>query len=227
MKLVQLNLPLATVYGSLMHHRAELSALGEAVHQPPYNAAPQAPVLYIKPANTFSAVDARIALPAGQTQLRARACLGLFFKQKWHIAGIESAQSAIESIVNNTVEIALLCDFTVPHNSFHRPPVKFNSFDGSLGLPAQCVDAVSIDLKNLQIETWVNGVCHSSYNSADWLCSAQEQWQAAREFIAFEAGDVLMMGCPPDAPLVYAGDVVEARMQGYTFTRNQLTEATV
>ena len=227
MKLAPFNQPLATVYGSLMHHRAELSALGDTAYQPPYNAPPQAPVLYIKPANTFSAFDARIALPAGHAQLRARACLGLFLKKKLPIAGINTARSAIDLIVNDVIEICLLCDFTVPHDSFHRPPVKFNAFDGSLGLPAQSIEAASINLNNLQIETWVNGVCMRSYSSFDWLQSAEQHLQAVSEFIAFEAGDVLMMGCPPDAPLVQSGDVVEARMNGHTFTRNPISEAAV
>ena len=226
MKLALFDKPLATVYGSLMHHRAELSALGDAVNLPPYNAPPHAPVLYIKPANTFSAFDARIALPAGHAQLRARACLGLFFKRNWQIAVKNTARSAIDLIVNDAVEVCLLCDFTVPHDSFHRPPVKFNAFDGSLGLPAQSIEAASIELNNLQIETWVNGVCQHSYSSTDWLRSAAQQLHAASEFIALEAGDVLMMGCLPDAPLVQIGDVVAVRLNGYVFTRNPITEAT-
>ncbi len=225
MRLNALSDPLATVYGSLMHHRTELQALGESAHQAPYLAPPQAPVLYIKPANTFSHFDSHIALPAGHAQLRARACVGLLFKQNQHVAGIKYAQNAIDLIVNNAFEVSLFSDFSIPHESFHRPPVKFNAFDGSLGLPAQSIETASVELSKLQIETWVNGVCQHRYSSADWLLSALEQLQAVSEFIAFEAGDVLMMGCPPDAPLVQAGDVVEVRMSDYTFTRNQITEA--
>ena len=36
-------LPLGTVYGTLLNHRAALAALGDAVHRPPYKAPPQAP----------------------------------------------------------------------------------------------------------------------------------------------------------------------------------------
>ena len=224
MKLNALTDPFATVYGSLMHHRSELQALGDTAHQAPYLAPPQAPVLYIKPANTFRHFGSTIALPAGHTQVRARACAGLFFKQNWPVAGIKYAQSAIDSIVNNTIEVSLFSDFSIPHESFHRPPVKFNAFDGSLGLPAQSMGAASVDLSSLHIETWVNGVCQHRYSSADWLCTAVEQLQAVGEFIAFEAGDVLMLGCPPDAPLVQAGDVVEVRFGGHTFTRHLITE---
>ncbi len=225
MKPLPFNQPLATVYGSLLHHRAELSALGQAAHQPPYEALPRAPVLYIKPANTLSAFAASIALPAGHLQLRARACLGLFFKQNRQLAGMNTAQYAINLIVNDAIQMSLLCDFTVPHESFHRPPVKYNAFDGSLGLPALSFEADSVDLDDLLLETWVNGVCQHSYRSADWLFPAAQQLQAVSEFIAFEAGDVLMLGCPPDAPLVQAGDLVEVRMNGHILTRNTITKA--
>jgi 2-keto-4-pentenoate hydratase/2-oxohepta-3-ene-1,7-dioic acid hydratase in catechol pathway len=53
--------------------------------------------------------------------------------------------------------------------------------------------------------------------------TAREQLQAVSEFIAWEAGDVLMLGCPPDAPLVKAGDVVETRTAGQVFTRTVIT----
>ncbi len=225
MKLAPFNQPRATVYGSLMHHRAELAALGDAAHQPPYNAPPQAPVLYIKPANTFSAFDASIHLPTGSTQLHARACLGLIFKANRPQVQADHALLAINKGANGVFEVSLLCDFTLPHQSFHRPPVKFNAFDGSLGLPMQSIEAIAADLQNLHVETWINGMRQHHYSSADWLCSALEQLQAVSEFIAFEAGDVLMMGCPPDAPLVQAGDVVEVRLNGHIFTRNTITEA--
>ncbi|MEO8806572.1 MAG: fumarylacetoacetate hydrolase, partial [Burkholderiaceae bacterium] len=37
-----------TVYGTLLNHRDALAALGNAVNEPPYKAAPKAPILYIK-----------------------------------------------------------------------------------------------------------------------------------------------------------------------------------
>lgn len=227
MTLTPVDRPLVTVYGSLMHHRAELEALGDTVHQPPYLAPPQSSVLYIKPANTFSRFDENVPLPAGQMTCRARACLGLFFKKNRSIAGIEHTNAAIDFIANDMCSISLLCDFTMPHESFHRPPVKFNAFDGSLSLPQHGVEATSIDLKNSNIETWVNGIAVHHFTSADWIISAAQHLQAVGEFIAFEAGDVLMMGCPPDAPLVRSGDVVETRLNGHTFTRNAIIEALI
>jgi len=57
-----------TVYGTLLNFRSELETLGAQVNEPPYGAPPKAPVLYIKPANTWSRNGAAIALPARVTQ---------------------------------------------------------------------------------------------------------------------------------------------------------------
>ena len=50
--------PSGTVFGTLLNFRGELRSLGEQMLQAPYKAAPQAPVLYIKTANTWSAIVA-------------------------------------------------------------------------------------------------------------------------------------------------------------------------
>jgi 5-oxopent-3-ene-1,2,5-tricarboxylate decarboxylase / 2-hydroxyhepta-2,4-diene-1,7-dioate isomerase len=215
-----------TVYGSLMHHGAELQALQDAAHLPPYNALPKAPVLYIKPSNTFSAFSEALYLPVTQAQIHARACVGIIYKPNRPLAVIEPARGAIKNIVIEDWQIALLCDFSLPHASFYRPPLRFNALDGSLALPQTWLPWPQNSLQNQQIETWVNGQCAHTYSTADWRVTAQAQLEAVSEFIAWEAGDVLMLGCPPDAPLVKAGDVVETRMAGQVFTRTVIaTEA--
>ena len=44
-----------TVFGTLLNYRGALAALGSAVDAAPYEAPPRAPVLYIKPTNTWAA----------------------------------------------------------------------------------------------------------------------------------------------------------------------------
>ncbi|MBS7808828.1 fumarylacetoacetate hydrolase family protein [Variovorax sp. PCZ-1] len=215
---------LATVYGSLMHHSAELQALGDASYEAPYNAPPHAPVLYIKPANTFNPFGQALRLSAAHAPIHARACIGLNYRPNQPVAGVETAQDAIKNIVIEDWRIALFCDFSLPHSSFYRPPLRFNALDGSLGLPQASASWSENDLKDQRIETWVNGVCAHRYQTSDWTCSALEQLQRVGEFIAWEAGDVLMLGCPPDAPLVKAGDVVEARMNGQVLTRTVILQ---
>ena len=57
-------LPDGTVYGTLLNFRHEQALWAARATEPPYKAPPQAPVLFIKTANTFSAQSAAISLPA-------------------------------------------------------------------------------------------------------------------------------------------------------------------
>jgi 5-oxopent-3-ene-1,2,5-tricarboxylate decarboxylase/2-hydroxyhepta-2,4-diene-1,7-dioate isomerase len=65
-----------TVYGALLNHRSALQMLGDAVNQPPYGAAPGAPVLYIKPRNTLARTGEVVRIPTGTPELEVGACLG-------------------------------------------------------------------------------------------------------------------------------------------------------
>ena len=67
-------LPQGTVYGTLMNFKNEHAALAAQMHAAPYKAAPQAPVLYIKTANTFSAHGSAIALPPKVLEVQVRCC---------------------------------------------------------------------------------------------------------------------------------------------------------
>jgi 5-oxopent-3-ene-1,2,5-tricarboxylate decarboxylase / 2-hydroxyhepta-2,4-diene-1,7-dioate isomerase len=221
---------LQTVYGSVMQHRAEHAAIGEAMQVKPYLAPPKAPVLYIKPFNTFNAYGGQMRMPRSEVgrsmQVRARACIGFIFKQNQPLAHTDTAQDAIDSIANEMLHIALFADFSLPHDSLYRPPVKFNCMDSSLGLAQHSHRLTNWDaLSNMDIQTWVNGRLAHSYTSHDWLLPALDHLRAVNAFIAFEAGDVLMMGCPPDAPLVSAGDVVEVRCEGLSSTHTSMVEA--
>ncbi len=65
------------VYGTLLNHQSALDALGAAVHAPPYQAPPRAPVLYVKPRNTLIPTGASVVIPAGVIEVEVGACLGL------------------------------------------------------------------------------------------------------------------------------------------------------
>ena len=97
------------VYGTLMNHRSALQVLGDAVTAPPYKAAPQAPVLYIKPRNTLSGP---VVVPPETGELEVGACLGVVIgrtacdeqqdcgRQKLHQADHAEIEGAPGKIVN-------------------------------------------------------------------------------------------------------------------------------
>jgi 5-oxopent-3-ene-1,2,5-tricarboxylate decarboxylase / 2-hydroxyhepta-2,4-diene-1,7-dioate isomerase len=137
-------LPQGTVYGTLMNFADEHAALAAQMNAPPYKAAPQAPVLYIKTANTFSAHGGAIALPARVREVQVRACVGIIFQANTPTGQSNIAQAAIKHIAS----VALFNDLTIPHESFYRPPVKFKCLDGFLcagQLPHVLRDLATLD----------------------------------------------------------------------------------
>jgi 5-oxopent-3-ene-1,2,5-tricarboxylate decarboxylase / 2-hydroxyhepta-2,4-diene-1,7-dioate isomerase len=215
-------LPRGTVYGTLMNHRSEHTALAAQMHAAPYKAPPNTPVLYIKTANTFSAYDTVITLPRQVPQVQVRATIGIVFGPP---AQQNRAQEAIKSIAS----MVLMNDLTVPHESFYRPPVKFKCIDGFLGVGAQphaWTDGAALERLQLQVQVRIN---HSLVHTVDLSLLVRPAAQLVAdvaEFITLQEGDVLMLGCDFAAPLARAGDVIDISAEGFAPLRNTLVAAT-
>ena len=59
-----------TVYGTLLNFRNEVAALAPQMTLPPYKAPPQAPVLFVKTANTWSASGAAVPVPVPEVKVK-------------------------------------------------------------------------------------------------------------------------------------------------------------
>ena len=58
------------MYGTLLNFRDEVAALAPQMTQPPYKAPPQAPVLFVKTANTWSASGAAVPVPVPEVKVK-------------------------------------------------------------------------------------------------------------------------------------------------------------
>ena len=95
-------LPRGTVYGTLLNFRRECALWAPKMVEPPYLAAPRAPVLYVKTANTFAPAGAAVSV-TGEAQLGAT--LGLViggFESNEALTGASQAQRAINFKVGVT-----------------------------------------------------------------------------------------------------------------------------
>jgi 5-oxopent-3-ene-1,2,5-tricarboxylate decarboxylase / 2-hydroxyhepta-2,4-diene-1,7-dioate isomerase len=209
-------LPTGTVYGTLMNFPCEHAALAAQMHDKPYGAPPKAPVLFIKTANTFSANGSSIVMPSGVDAVQVRASVFMVFLRKVIVNGSYSAAYS--------VAFGLMNDVTVPHASFYRPPVKTKCVDGFLGVAAP--HGATLDaLAGVTLQVRINGALVQSIGYAQMLRSAEKLIRDASEFADFHEGDVLMPGCPFDAPLARAGDVVEISATGFETLRHTLVAA--
>lgn len=192
-----------TVYGVLLNAQAEWDAYAPQMTQPPYKAAPQAPVLYIKTANTWNANGGTIALPAAQQQVEVGATLALVMgRAARHVAAKDALQHAAHYVLMN--------DLSLPHTSYFRPPVKYKNLDGFLGLGSTLVAVAQMpEPASLQLEVRINGELRQTVNLAQMRRSAAKLIADVSEFMTLHPGDVLLLGLGADRPLASVGDRID------------------
>jgi 5-oxopent-3-ene-1,2,5-tricarboxylate decarboxylase / 2-hydroxyhepta-2,4-diene-1,7-dioate isomerase len=185
--------PTGTVYGTLMNFRSEWEALASKMNEAPYKAPPKAPVLYIKPANTWSAPGASIALPAKVPEVEIGATIAMVMRAPGEVAGY-----------------VLMNDLSVPHESFFRPPVKFKCLDGFLGVGGELLPAAKAgDPSGFALEVRINGELKQTVRFDRLTRDAKQLLADVGEFMTLRAGDALMLGCDAARPHARAGDRIE------------------
>lgn len=199
-------MPTGTVYGVLLNFRAEVDALAPQMSQPPYKAPPQAPVLYVKTANTWSPHGSAIVVPATVPEVEVGATIGM----------VIGADSDVEGFV-------LMNDLSIPHASFFRPPVKFKCVDGFLGIGPAMRDAQEVaDPAQFRLEVRIAGALHQSVDFSQTVRSAAQLLAEVGSFMTLAHGDVLMLGCDAGRPLARPGDRIEISAPGFETLVNTL-----
>jgi 5-oxopent-3-ene-1,2,5-tricarboxylate decarboxylase/2-hydroxyhepta-2,4-diene-1,7-dioate isomerase len=170
--------------------------------QDPHKAAPQAPVLYVKTANTFCPAGQDLLLQDGVSEVDIGASLGL----------VIGAQASVVGAV-------LLNDWSVPHTSYYRPPVKYRNRDGFLALPQQVTAGQVQDWAALQIAVRRNDEVVQTLDLREMMRGIPQLLTDVGEFMTLQPGDVLMVGtdCLADGtrPRAKAGDRVEISASGF------------
>ncbi|NML42370.1 fumarylacetoacetate hydrolase [Ramlibacter sp. G-1-2-2] len=196
-----------TVYGTLMNFKGELDALGAKMNAAPYNAPPKAPVLYVKPANTWSENNATIAVP-GEVEIGAT--VAMVMKSAREIAGY-----------------VLMNDLSLPQDSFYRPPVKFNCLDGFLAIGERMRSRNEAgDPAVFKLEVRINGSLCQTVRFSQLVRSADQLLADVSEFMTLGPGDMLMLGVDVGRPRAKAGDRIDISMPALgTLTNTLVAEA--
>ncbi|MCC2675642.1 MAG: fumarylacetoacetate hydrolase [Ramlibacter sp.] len=185
-----------TVYGTRMNFRGELDALGAQMNEAPYKAPPQAPVLYVKPANTWTENGGTIAIPARVAEVEVGATVAIVMRSATEIEGF-----------------VLMNDVSIPHDSFYRPPVKYNALDGFLGIGDRIrARNEAGDPAVFKVEVRVNGELKQTVRFSQMVRPADQLLADVSEFMTLGPGDMLMLGTDVGRPRVRAGDRVEIKM---------------
>jgi 5-oxopent-3-ene-1,2,5-tricarboxylate decarboxylase/2-hydroxyhepta-2,4-diene-1,7-dioate isomerase len=199
-----------TVYGTLMNFRGELEALGDKMNEPPYKAPPKAPVLYVKPANTWTENGGRIPVPARVAEVEIGATVAMVMKSATEVGGF-----------------VLMNDLSIPHESFFRPPVKFKCLDGFLGIGDRVrARNEAGDPAVFKLEVRINGELKQTVRFSQLVRPADKLLADVSEFMTLGAGDMLMLGCDAGRPRARVGDRIEISMPALgTLTNTLVAEA--
>ncbi len=187
------------VVGALLNDPAALASLGDAAHQPPYRAPPVAPVLYVKPRNTFATDGARTRVPPQARELCVGASVGLVIGRA---ACRVTAAQALSFIAGCTIAV----DLYAPHESLYRPAVRERAFDAScvLGPRVVALDALDPDRATLRVRI---GEPASEFvlDTSGLVRPAAQLLADVSEFMTLHAGDVLLLGARHRPPTVEMG----------------------
>jgi 5-oxopent-3-ene-1,2,5-tricarboxylate decarboxylase/2-hydroxyhepta-2,4-diene-1,7-dioate isomerase len=196
------------VYGVLLNDTRALSTLEGALTQPPYNAPPRAPVLYIKPWNTHAGHGAQVALPRGEAEVEVLGSVGA-------VIGAQATRVTEADALRCLRGFTIVADLSLPQRSYHRPPVREKCFDASCPMGPWIVarDLVP-DPGTLEVRVSVSGEMRQQRSLRELLRPMPRLIADVSAFLTLYPGDVLLAGVPHEGPRARAGDAVAIEVPG-------------
>ncbi|WP_353193943.1 fumarylacetoacetate hydrolase family protein [Pusillimonas noertemannii] len=190
-----------TVYGVVLNDRGSVERMGAALTEAPYKAQPKAPILYIKPANTFATDGAQVSLPGGAEKVEIGATVGVVMGRPASRVALEDASAFIAGYI-------VAADLSLPHTSYYRPAIREKCFDGSCILGAPVAASRISDPAGLSIRTTINGIDADQFDLASLVRGVPALLRDVSEFMTLSAGDILLVGVKWQAPTAAPGDHV-------------------
>ena len=204
-----------TVYGTLLNEKAALAALGEQVHAAPYKAPPKAPILYIKPRNTWLDSGDSVVVPSDAPELEIGATLGV-------VIGRAASHVTVAEALDYVAGYTVLNDISVPHASFYRPSIRFKCRDGFCPISPVTPKAAVADPDQLLVTVALDGVVVQHTSTANRVRSVAQLLADVTEFMTLHPGDVLSIGVAAGSPLARAGQQVRIQIEGVGVLENSL-----
>ncbi|HXA37025.1 MAG TPA: fumarylacetoacetate hydrolase family protein [Steroidobacteraceae bacterium] len=201
-----------TVYGALLNHRSALAALADTVNQPPYNAPPHAPVLFIKPRNTLAPSGRIVRIPAGTAELEVGSSVGL-------VLGRTACKISEARAMDYVAGYLIVADVSVPQSSYHRPNIRLNARDGFCPLGAVTARASSASPESMTIRTYIDDGLVQTASTADLIRPAGRLLADVTDFMTLAPGDVLSLGAAGPAPRARSGQTITIAVDGLASLR--------
>jgi 5-oxopent-3-ene-1,2,5-tricarboxylate decarboxylase/2-hydroxyhepta-2,4-diene-1,7-dioate isomerase len=205
-----------TVYGALLNYRADLEAFGARMHAAPYLAPPRAPVLYLKPRNTWIGDGEAIPLPAGAPAVQVGATLAL-------VIGLPCARIRAADAARYVAALAVINDLCLPHAEVFRPAIKERCRDAFCAVGPRSSPAAFAGEHVMR--TYIDGKLQGEWSTHDLVRPMARLLADVSEFMTLHPGDVLMAGTPRAMPLARVGAQVAVEIAGVGRIENRLVAA--
>ncbi|MEH6944752.1 fumarylacetoacetate hydrolase family protein [Bacillus sp. JJ722] len=214
---LQIDVPIkGNVYGILLNYKGELEAMNEQMNHPPYIAPPKGPVLYIKPKNTHTPFAHPVPLPQDTQQLSIGAALGI-------VIGSTATRISVEDAFNYIQGYTIVNDISIPHESIYRPAIRFKARDKFCPIGPWIVSASSISNPNsLGIRVLINNKIVQENTTANLVRPIATLLADVTDFMTLQAGDVLLVGIPENAPLAKKGDLIRIEIDEIGYLENTI-----
>ncbi|SDI72618.1 fumarylacetoacetate hydrolase family protein [Natribacillus halophilus] len=205
-----------TIYGVALNYKESLQAYESDFHEKPYNQPPQAPVLYIKPKNTWTPHRSTVYLPEDINELQTGPSLGIVFKQT-------ATQASPDRSLDNVAGFTIVNDLHVPHGNLHRPALKHQARDQFCPIGPWIIKPSDVmDPDRLQIKTYINRELAHEANTSSLVRDVRRLISDVTSFMSMTKGDVLLTGVPYETPSVKSGDKVQVKIENVGMLENSI-----
>ena len=211
---LQWDLPTrGSVYGVLLNYRGALTALDMAGSSSP---PPHAPVLFVKPANTWIAYGDAIPVPEDVESIEAGAALGI-------VIGRTARRVAAVDALGYVAGYTIVNDVRETDPRYHRAATRQHCRDGFCAIGPWVMPRQSLSSPDaLTLRVLVNGVPRAQNTTANMIRSVATLIADVTEFLTLSPGDILHTGVPENAPRIGAGDRVRIEVEGIGALENRV-----
>lgn len=192
-----------TVFGVLLNDHGALAAIGKSRDE-----APISPMLYVKPANTWIGHGATIPLAAGVGAIEAGASLAV-------VIGATASRVDPSRAEDCIFGYTIANDIGEPHTGLTMPSLRQRCRDGYCAIGPWIVARHEMPpIDTLAIRVLINGGLACERRLSDLVRSPARLVADVSSFITLCAGDVLLTGIAPGAPVARVGDRVRIEIDG-------------
>ncbi|MCG0275718.1 MAG: fumarylacetoacetate hydrolase family protein [Thermosediminibacteraceae bacterium] len=175
-------------------------------------AAPEEPVIFLKPPTSVIGPEDAIVIPPGVKELNFEVELVVVIKERVRCVSPEEAKNYI---------LGYTCGNDVTAKDFMekgKPWTRAKGYDTFMPV-GPCI-ATGIDGDNLAIRMYHNGKLVQDSNTSDMIFGVAKLVSFVSHIMTLNPGDLISTGTPPGKGILKPGDIVEAEIEGIGRLKN-------